>query len=189
MDQELHFNGETTMKKELIWEKWYDPFGMDHENAEFPGAFGDFTTDKLVKKAKNHISASGYEPEDENITNDDVERAMKEFHRQGIAGEKRYNIMVTPMGLIPLTEHSRASNLFDFWIGHTNFPITKSTIKELDKIPGIESLDVFTTYRFRISIGRAFQSAQVKDRITKTLCGDSSSDEQENPAGPTTFSD
>lgn len=65
-------------------------------------------------------------------------------------------VLVGPMGVIPLTENATPSKVYNFWLGHTNFNITSSIENVIENTPGVETLDVFTRYRFRIAIGKAF---------------------------------
>jgi hypothetical protein len=75
----------------------------------------------------------------------------------------------TPMGIIPYTENTASSKIFNFWVGHTNFNITHFISDLIEKCNGVESLDVFTRYRFRIAIGKAFDESDVKSEITDTI--------------------
>ena len=77
--------------------------------------------------------------------------------------------VVTQMGVMPITEYSMPSRVFNFWIGHTNFSINKDIHKIIDNIEGVETLDVFTRYRFRIGIGKLFRSIDVRRAIDKGL--------------------
>lgn len=148
----------------IAWEKWYDPFGADITEAEFPGAFGNFKQDEIMSKIKNGEPFS----EDELEDNDDVVQAMSpQYNPQNM--ERPIKIVSTPFGIIPLTEQSMPSKIFNFWTMHTNFPITKSVVDVLNKTLGIETLDVFTPYRVRISIGKAFDTLEVKARIATNL--------------------
>jgi hypothetical protein len=73
------------------------------------------------------------------------------------------------MGLIPYNEYTAPSKLFNFWIGHTNFDITPTIIEILEKANGIEILDIFSRYRFRIAIGKCFNDADVMTDINDQL--------------------
>jgi len=75
--------------------------------------------------------------------------------------------MSTPMGLVPAPVPDIAS--FNFWVGHTNFIITNSIAKILDTTVGIEALDLFSPYRFRIAIGKAFNEESIKKNIATLI--------------------
>lgn len=66
---------------------------------------------------------------------------------------------ITPMGRFPKD--------FRLWFGHTNFNLSKKRIKTIENVPGVESLDVFSPYRFRIGIGLAFDQTDVRLNIQK----------------------
>lgn len=159
--------------RKLIWEKWHDPFGADADDAEWPGAHGTFTTDKIIKSATINHHLHDYDDDDddddESFSSGDIDAALHEHQRQQAQGMKRTPMIATPMGLIPMTEHTRAGKLFNFWTAHTNFPITKEIKDIIDSTDGVETLDIFTRYRWRISIGKAFNSPEVKDNLMKAL--------------------
>lgn len=156
--------------KKIIWEKWRDPFGDDSEEAEWPGAHGTFATDKIIKSANIHNQPNeDYDDDDDDFSSGDIDEAIHEHQRQQMQGMKKTPMIATPMGLIPMTEHTRAGKLFNFWTAHTNFPITNEIKNIIDNTDGVETLDIFTRYRWRISIGKAFSSPEVKSNLMKAL--------------------
>lgn len=82
---------------------------------------------------------------------------------------KPVKVISSPMGLIPYNEHTASSKIFNFWIGHTNFNLSKPVIDLIEKIDGIEILDIFTRYRFRIGIGKCFKDNEVMDDIKQNI--------------------
>ena len=82
---------------------------------------------------------------------------------------KKINVLATKMGIIPFNEHTDCTKIFNFWIGHTNFDITKLIAEVLQSISGVETLDIFTRYRFRISFGKAFEDRKVIDTINNKI--------------------
>jgi hypothetical protein len=82
---------------------------------------------------------------------------------------KKNNVLATTMGIIPFNEHTDCTKIFNFWIGHTNFDITKTVAELLQSISGVETLDIFTRYRFRISFGKAFEDRKVMDTINHKI--------------------
>ena len=82
---------------------------------------------------------------------------------------KNIQTIFTPFGALPLTEHSLASNYFKFWVGHTNFKITRPFHSIISGIEGVETLDVFTPYRFRISVGTLFRDREVMSKIKDSM--------------------
>lgn len=82
---------------------------------------------------------------------------------------EKTNVLLTTMGMIPFNEHTDCCKIFNFWIGHTNFPITIRISDIVQKIDGVETLDIFTRYRFRIAIGKAFDDSQIMRNINKKI--------------------
>lgn len=123
----------------IIWQKWFDPFGGDEES---PIILSNDTDSRLGIEHDN--SDNG---DDETIES------------------KPLRAIATPMGLIPYTENTASSKIFNFWIGHTNFSITKKISEIIEESEGVEILDVFTRYRFRIAIGKAFDGSKVMKEI------------------------
>jgi hypothetical protein len=86
--------------------------------------------------------------------------------------------IMTPFGILPLTEQSLASRHFKFWVGHTNFMLgdgCKTSPEDFEKIIGsvlgVESIDILTSYRFRVAVGKMFQDREVMANIRDRLIG------------------
>lgn len=82
---------------------------------------------------------------------------------------KTLKMVITPMGAIPYNETTAASNIFNFWVGHTNFNISKNISDLLEECEGVETLDIFTRYRFRVGIGKAFEAGDVMRGINNKI--------------------
>jgi hypothetical protein len=78
--------------------------------------------------------------------------------------------IIGPMGIIPINEYNTPSANFNFWIGHANFGITHNIAEKMQMVPGVERLEIFTRYRFRVGIGRAFKEKKVL-RAIKAVTG------------------
>ena len=76
-------------------------------------------------------------------------------------------MMSTPMGFMPAPMPDMSS--FNFFIGHTNFNITFDIWQIINGSPGVESLDIFSPYRFRMAVGKAFNESTVKSNIATTI--------------------
>ena len=124
----------------IIWEKWSDPFGSDENFSELNNGF-----------------------EDDSECNEDVNVYQK------ILSQNKYPIIATPFGIIPITESTSSSKIFNFWTGHTNFSITKKISDIIEYTDGVETLSIFTRYRFRISIGKAFKDSDVMTNINNNV--------------------
>jgi hypothetical protein len=119
--------------------------------------------EKWVDPYGNDLDAvewPGYD--NENIINDD-------HHDENNIKYKKINVIATTMGIIPFNEHTDCTKIFNFWIGHTNFDITKNIAQLLQTINGVETLDVFTRYRFRISFGKAFEDRDIINNINNKI--------------------
>ncbi len=58
---------------------------------------------------------------------------------------------------------------YNFWTGHTNFNITKRLGLIMNSIPGVESLEIVSPYRFHISIGSRFVQGEVMAEFASTI--------------------
>ena len=77
----------------------------------------------------------------------------------------------TPFGYYEIDDDFSPYNMFDCWIGHTNFKITKRDFNILNKeIDGIGCLKVISPYRFFIGIEKMFSFPAVRIQIQKDLC-------------------
>lgn len=132
----------------IIWQKWFDPFGMDDMDTD------DNPMDDPQFLDEESISSSG-SGSSETISSSTNIGYIK--------------VIATPMGIIPVNENTLSSKIFNFWIGHTNFTITKNIADILESVEGVETLDIFTRYRFRIAIGKAFNDSQVMRNINNII--------------------
>lgn len=143
-----------TVKKDniIIWQKWVDPFGED----EFP-------------EIPSHLS-SEIEPEfydDEN--SEEFPESHNNKHPVINTLKKNIKVIATPMGIIPVTDNTASGKIFNFWMGHSNFNITKKVASLIEETDGVETLDIFTRYRFRISVGKAFNDSDVMRSINDNV--------------------
>lgn len=130
--------GDTSL---IIWQKWFDPFGEDDTE---------------------HRSSIDSEHSD---YNDDEEETGGHSEVNYLYNKKPLRAIATPMGLIPYTENTASSKIFNFWVGHSNFDLTSEIVNIIESTEGTETLDVFSRYRFRIAIGKAFDDAKVMKSI------------------------
>lgn len=130
------------MDHKIIWEKWIDPFGNNTDEIKW-----------------NHYD------------NDDLDEQTEFFDDELLKSKlsKPVKVIATPMGLIPYNEYSSCSSIFNFWIGHTNFNISSNITKIIEKSEGVELLDIFTRYRFRVGIGKCFNDSDIMKNITDNI--------------------
>jgi hypothetical protein len=130
-------------ENKIIWEKWVDPFGGDLDETKwnsYNNNEDDIDYDILL--------------ENENV-NSQLSKPVK--------------VISTPMGLIPYNEYTSSSKIFNFWVGHTNFNLTQSVVDIIEHTQGIEILDIFTRYRFRIGIGKCFVDSEIMNNVSSEI--------------------
>jgi hypothetical protein len=132
---------------DVYWEKWVDAYESDIETV-------DTTHKKFEEDEKFELGIDFQSFEEEDF----IESPMNSIQT-----------IFTPFGALPLTEQSLASSYFKFWVGHTNFKITYSFYKIISNIQGVETLDIFSPYRFRISVGKLFRDRDVMNDIRKSM--------------------
>lgn len=130
------------MTNKIIWEKWVDPFGENLEDVKW-----------------NHYDDETLDETSEFLDNDVIKSKL----------HKPIKIIASPMGMIPYNEYTASSKIFNFWVGHTNFNITQNITSLIEKCEGVELLDIFTRYRFRIGIGKCFVDKQVMQNISDLI--------------------
>lgn len=135
------------MKKSplIIWEKWKDPILNNLIDAE-------------------ELSNNSHSLEEEDIYNN-----TEDFIENSRPTINKYPVIITPMGILPYTEKTSCDKTFNFWVGHTNFTITKNIANLIENADGIETLDIFTRYRFRIGIGKAFKDSKIMRNINSII--------------------
>ena len=137
----------------ILWEKWQDPVatlnGGQIVRSYEPGEDED-EPEYLTARQTWHEDDEGEGP--------------GPTHLGGEAGYKG-PCFFSPFGIIPLHESNYPSKLFNFWMGHTNFDLTTKVVSTIEKVEGVETLDVFTRYRFRLGIGRLHSQAEVKKAV------------------------
>lgn len=109
----------------------------------------------------------GYNPENNEWSDyDDVEDSE---YSSEIYQPKKINAIITSLGIIPYNEYTDCSKIFNFWTGHTNFNITENICNIIQDTEGVETLDVFTRYRFRVSFGKAFIDRDIMNNINTNI--------------------
>lgn len=139
----------------IVWQKWIDPFlGPQYTDTHE-------TLDDMLDEPEyiDDINENDTENEADNNDEDYSPTLQKE----------RIKAIITPMGIIPMDEYSASSKNFNFWVGHTNFSISKKIFDIIDDTEGVETLDIFTRYRFRIGIAKLFKPSEVMSNITNEV--------------------
>src|SRR5438309_1224887 len=126
-------------RRKIIWEFWQNPYG----------GYGE----EYVNEEDADISETAWEQREKKADSDEV--AVRP-------------VIPTPMGLIPIQTFKNFPDVFEFWMGHTNFYITNEVAETMEFSFGVETFDVFSPYRFRIGIGKAFKGVEVKYEIQRS---------------------
>lgn len=138
---------------QIVWEKWRDPFlGYDENEIDIDNAHPSIFNENLIE-----------DPDEEEVEN---EYEISDPHH---TESKPVRIIYTPMGIIPYNEYTASSKIFNFWVGHTPFSITATITYIIETTDGVETLDIFTRYRFRIGIGKVFKETEVMQSINKNI--------------------
>jgi hypothetical protein len=137
------------MERKILWEKWVDPFGSNIEDVDLP----------------DHVNL---DKQDTRPWRDSYDEAESKQQQQGKVGNNG-PVLVGPLGIIPLNEHNIPSKVFNFWMGHTNFKIDEPTAEAIEDVLGVETLDFFSSYRFRFSVAKSFDFQDVRQAIEKAV--------------------
>jgi hypothetical protein len=134
----------------IVWQKWFDPLGED-----------DLDQMQVIESATEPEFYTEEDDEEEGENIDVVEE--EEFYKRPT------KVIMTPMGIIPYTENTASNKIFNFWVGHTNFNLNLPVCKLIEDAEGVETLDVFTRYRFRIGVGKLFDDKSIMRDINETV--------------------
>ena len=143
------------MKKKILWQKWINPFEpLTDEPISLDNINQDIFNEEALDSSWDSYSDIEEENREENSNN------YQKLNSKAV---------ITPMGIIPLNENVACTKTFKFWIGHTNFDLSQKAKEIIEKTEGVETLDIFTRYRFRIAVGKAFQDRVVMQNIQSIL--------------------
>lgn len=134
---------------DVYWQVWVDAY--NNEEAE---------------KVKEQYMETVEEIKEEFVE----EELIESFYQQP------YKTIMTPFGILPITEQSLASNHFKLWVGHCNFKLLDTHYGIIEKCKGVESIDILTPYRFRLGIGMMFEDREVMNDVKKALIDSVSND-------------
>lgn len=135
--------------KDVYWEKWVDIYQEEIEGLK------ELEKELSSESGENFFYVENDEEEAEELESLETFPAIR--------------TIITPFGILPVTEESLASKYFKFWVGHTNFKLFKSYIEIIELTEGVETVDVLTPYRFRISIGKLFKDRNIMVEVRKRL--------------------
>lgn len=134
------------MEKAIKWVKYENLVNKDLNISKL------LMTGKFIKSRQEDEE----EPENEYEYSDDED------------DEDGHMIMQFPITHQVLTDIKLCSD-YECWVGHTNFDITTEMKNILNKIEGVEYLDIISRYRFIIGLGEFFSLTKVRLDIEKKL--------------------
>lgn len=134
-------------KHTIVWEKWEDPFAVSEDFIEYYPE-EDLTEEELEEY--NQLVEEGAE------------------HLQQKASTAQHKFIVTPFGIFSPEKISIGQH-FKFWIGHTNFDLSSKIVDIIEKTEGVEVLNIYTRYRFRVAIGESFSDRHIMSLINKRI--------------------
>jgi len=144
---------------DVYWEKWIDAF-------------------------EEEIEAEIEIEEEEGFLEEEMSGYEDQVMGEGIFKQSLSHIrsIITPFGVLPITEKTRASRYFKLWVGHANFKLTEDFYTVIGQSDGVEALDILTPYRFRIAIGKLFVDRKVmkavRDQMVSHISGNMEDDKQ-----------
>ena len=130
---------------DIYWEKWMDAFEAAEE-----------TLDTTTFDSE----------EEEGYLDSDPELGAEYTDPQQFVPVKG---VMTPYGMLPLTDDTLASRKFKFWVGHSNFRLTEDYYGVIGPTEGVETLDILTPYRFRIGVGKMFVDRNVMSNVRDNM--------------------
>jgi hypothetical protein len=130
------------MKHKIIWEKWNDPFGENLDDNKW-----------------NHYDNQQLDEECSILDDEAIKSKIS----------KPIKVIASPVGIIPYNEYTASGKIFNFWVAHTNFNLSKPIVDIIEECSGVELLDIFTRYRFRIGIGKCFNDSETMNLITENV--------------------
>jgi hypothetical protein len=152
MHQKIEIKDENIKKKpQIFWAMWFDPFDSiekfnlpEDEDEDLENLYNGKYEEEAFKEENNIVDTS-------------------------LITKKPFRIAITQAGAIPFYENTLPSKIFKFWEGHTNFNISQKVAKVVENTEGVETLDIFTRYRMRVGVGKAFDSREVRQKVQKNI--------------------
>lgn len=103
-------------------------------------------------------------PDDEGS---DYEKSEEDKYEMGSMVTRK--LMQTPFGLAVVDDGMNPFKNIQILVFHTDFYITKKVKTDIETTPGVEVLKILTPYRGSLSVGKCFNSTDVRREIEKRL--------------------
>lgn len=78
-------------------------------------------------------------------------------------------VLIGPMGIVPLHDKVLSEEVFNFWVGNTNFKITLDICNIISRSDGVESFEVISPYRMRIAVAKLYKPTNVFNDIGQAV--------------------
>ena len=130
---------------DVYWEKWMDAF-------------------ELAEAVIDNLHADP--EEEEGWTDTDFDAQAEHQESESLVPIKG---VMTPYGMLPLTDDTLASRKFKFWVGHATFRLPEEYYNIIGPAEGVETLDILTPYRFRIGVGKMFVDRTVMSQVRDNM--------------------
>lgn len=130
----------TQYTRYISWSRWQNPMASSNED--------EYVPEKDVKEFDN-------DPND----------VFEEEQNQSLDGATP--VILTPIG--PVVIKKMPNKVFNFWLGESTFTLSGEITEILNDVPGVEILDIFTRYKFRIAVGNNFKFQEVRQAIELAL--------------------
>ena len=145
------------MTNRIIWRRWQDPLAPMLKGRKLPTPYEPAEDEE---DPDFHAAVNTFDGDE-----DDENPFVEGDGKTGGVGP----CIIGPMGAIPVHESNIPSKLFNFWMGDTTFDLDEEKVTAIESVPGVEAIDVFSRYRFRIAVGRAFRRADVLAAIERAV--------------------
>jgi hypothetical protein len=120
---------------------------------------------KLIWELLNSDEEDIFMPDEEGEVSDYEKEEKEEY--DGSTQTKR--IMNTPFGIAVIDNGMNPFKKMQLFQFHTDFYLSSKIVKLIEKTPGVEVLKILTPYRGILSVGKAFNSTDVRREIDKRV--------------------
>lgn len=150
----------------IVWQKWVNPITGRGSGDRVD----EYETDPLAKS--EDVWTDSY---------DRIEEFIEARKQRTARDDKLGPCIVGAAGIIPLNEHNDPAVVYDLWMMHANFEITRRVQDVASSVPGVETWDTITRYRARVGFGKAFDPQTVMYAVQEALGANPKSVETPKP--------
>ena len=106
---------------------------------------------------------------DEYTDEEDVDDLDEDWQRP--SPKAKPFVMFSNYGSIPLNFSSNPLRSYNWWVAYLSWPMTAEDYEGINNCLGVETLDYFSSYRFRIGIAKLCDEKATRKRVTDYLVG------------------